>query len=94
MRFIRVWIPLFLFSELIILNPCLTNDRFILFRGTKSQIVASETRSRYCNISFFWKVSLWFKKTRTRNDSAVAHKSSRLDLSSGVLGFITTVSLK
>ena len=54
----------------------------MLFKGTKSQIVARETRSKYCNTSFFSKISSLFKKTKSKNDSAVAHKSSRLDLSS------------
>ena len=86
--------PLLLLSELIILSPCFTSVRFILFKGTKSQIVARETRSKYCKTSFFSNISSLFKKTITKNDRAVAHKSSRLDLSSGVLGFITIDSLK
>ena len=47
-RSIRVFNPKFFF-KLITFNPCFTMALFKPIKGTTSQIVPSETRSRYSN---------------------------------------------
>ena len=80
---------MFEFSELIIFRPCLTRVLLISPNGTRSQIVAKATRSKYCKISKLSKILSFLRYTNNKKVSAVAHKSSSFDWSSGVLGLTT-----
>ena len=93
---IKVFKPKFFF-DLIIFNPCLTIALFNPVKGTTSQTVPSDTRSRkfkslgssiLLSINQFFSLNVLFKPTRNINETPAAHRYFKLEVSSIRLGLI------